>query len=650
MKKTNKLARMALVIAVNLLALALIVYLEKIFVQPRVLTSQLPSWLQLIIRYAVYIGVLALADGFFVYRYFKNLLKTPVWRHIRPYLKWTLIAPAFMLLEVFMDLLQPQFMSKIIDVGVKNGDTHYIVTRCIIMCLVALFGVVGGVGNMIFSTRASFGFAKDLRSDVYRKIQSFSFANIDNFKTGSLVTRTTNDITQIQNAFSSCIRMLIRAPFLFLGGVVMVFAISPRLSLVVVAAIPLLAVFIVVLLTKGRPLFMSMQQKMDRVNTVMQENLAGIRVIKAFGRSEYEKQKFKTANDDLCNSSMRAMRMISFSFPLINLIMNITMILMYVFGGQMVFRGELEPGQIMAFSNYVIQILSSLTMSSFMLMFLSRAGVSIRRVREVLDTLPDVSDGKNETARVTRGRVEFKDVSFRYPNSSGDPVLKHITFSAEPGQTVAILGATGSGKSSLVNLIPRLYDVTEGELLVDGVNVKDYKLPMLRGSIGVALQESVLFTGTIDENLHWGDDSASPEQIAQAADIAQAAPFISRLQDGYETKLGQRGVNLSGGQKQRLCIARALVKKPRILILDDSTSAVDLSTEAKIQAGLREVFGDMTVFIIAQRISSVMDADRILVIDNGEIIDSGTHNELKTRCEVYREIVVSQLGEEAASA
>ena len=571
-------------------------------------------------------------------------------KYIRPYLLWTLLSPAFMLLEVFMDLLQPQLMSRIIDVGVKNSDTAYIVRTCIIMGLVALTGVVGGVGNMIFSTKASYGFAKDLRSDVYRKIQSFSFANIDNFKTGSLVTRTTNDITQIQNAFSTCIRMLIRSPFLFIGGIVMVCTISWDLALVVICAIPVLALFVWFLLTKGRPLFMGMQQKMDRVNTVMQENLAGIRVIKAFGRSDFEKQKFKTANDDLCNASLKAMRMMSLSFPAINLIMNVTMILMYTFGGKMVFNGALKPGQIMAFSNYVMQILFSLTMSSFMLMFLSRAGVSVKRVNEVLNTQPDVSDGTNRDAQVTQGMVEFKDVSFRYPNSGGDPVLRHISFTAAPGETVAILGATGSGKSTLVNLIPRLYDVSEGEILVDGINVKEYELNALRGGIGVALQESVLFTGTIDENLHWGDDSASDAVIKEAAEIAQAAPFVSRLTDGYETALGQRGVNLSGGQKQRLCIARALVKHPRILILDDSTSAVDLSTEAKIQTGLREVFGDMTVFIIAQRISSVMDADRILLLDNGEIIDTGTHNELKQRCAIYREIVSSQLGEEALKA
>ena len=571
-----------------------------------------------------------------------------LFKYLKPYLGLTIIAPIFMLLEVAMDLLQPTLMSKIIDVGVKNSDKPYIVRMCVLMCGCALLGIIGGAGNMYFSTKAGYGFARDLRSAVYRKIQSFSFANIDAFKTGSLVTRTTNDVTQIQNAFTSCIRMLVRSPFLCIGGVVMVLTLNARLSLVVLAAIPFLTAMIVVLLHYGRPLFMAMQEKLDRVNTVMQENLAGIRVIKAFARADYEKKKFKTVNDDLCESSMKAMRLLSLSFPLINLIMNATMILMYLFGGKMVFSGELEPGEVMAFSNYITQILMSLTMSSFTLMFLSRAGVSLQRVNEVLDTLPDVSDGTDKSAIVEDGGVEFDHVSFRYPGQSGEPVLKDINFTAKPGETVAILGSTGSGKSTLISLIPRLYDATEGAVRVDGRDVKTYSLRSLRSAIGVALQESVLFTGTINENLHWGDNNATDAQIAEASEIAQASPFVSTLEDGYETALGQRGVNLSGGQKQRLCIARALVKHPKILILDDSTSAVDLATEARIQEGLRKTFGGMTVFIIAQRISSVMDADKILVMDNGRIIDIGKHEELKKRCEVYREIVVSQLGEEAA--
>ena len=572
-----------------------------------------------------------------------------LFKYLKPYMLPTLLAPLFMLLEVAMDLMQPALMSRVIDVGVANADKAYIVRTCVLMFVCALLGVIGGLGNMYFSTRAGYGFARDLRSDLYRRIQSFSFSDIDRFKTGSLVTRTTNDVTQIQNAFTTCIRMLVRAPFLCIGGVVMVLVLNAKLSLVVLAAIPFLAAMIVFLLKRGRPLFTSMQEKLDRVNTVMQENLSGIRVVKAFARADHEKAKFKVANDDLCDSTMRAMMMMSMAFPLINLIMNATMILMYAFGGSMVFHGELTPGEIMAFSNYIMQILMSLTMSSFMLMFLSRAGVSIRRVLEVLNTQSDIVDGPDAEAAVTRGEVEFDHVSFAYPGQSGN-VLSDISFTARAGETVAILGSTGSGKSTLISLIPRLYDVSEGSVKIDGKDVRAYHLNTLRGAIGVALQESVLFTGTIEENLRWGDENASPEAIRHAAAIAQADPFVEKLADGYQTELGQRGVNLSGGQKQRLCIARALARHPRILILDDSTSAVDLATEAEIQKGLRGAFGDMTVFIIAQRISSVMDADRILVMENGRVIDSGRHEELKKRCEVYREIVVSQLGEEAARA
>ena len=560
---------------------------------------------------------------------------------------FTILAPLFMLLEVAMDLAQPMLMSRIIDVGVKNGDKAYIVWMSIGMCLCALIGIVGGVGNMYFSTKAGYGFARDLRSAVYRKIQSFSFANVDNFKTGSLITRTTNDVTQIQNAFTSCIRMLVRSPFLCIGGIVSVLMISPKLSLVVLTAVPFLVILIVFLLNKGRKLFSSMQKKLDRVNTVMQESLSGIRVIKAFARSEHENNKFRNANGDLTEASMKAMRMMSYAFPMVGFIMNVTMILMYLFGGKMVFTCQLQPGEIMAFSNYITQILMSLTMSSFTLMFLSRAGVSFRRVNEVLDTKSDIYDGGNTDLKIKKGEVEFRNVSFSYPGQAGDPVLGNISFTAKPGETVAILGATGSGKSTLINLIPRLYDVTKGSVLIDGVDVRDYTLDNLREGIGYALQENVLFTGTIEENLRWGDEDASSEKIAKVADIAQADSFVEKLPDRYETVLGQRGVNLSGGQKQRLCIARALMKDPKILILDDSTSAVDLTTEAKIQTALRNVFSEMTVFIVAQRISSVMDADKILVMENGSIIDSGAHNELISRCSVYREIVSSQLGEEA---
>ncbi|MBE5767413.1 MAG: ABC transporter ATP-binding protein [Clostridiales bacterium] len=569
-----------------------------------------------------------------------------LFKYLRPYLLFTIIAPLFMIVEVWMDILSPMFMSSIIDEGIAAGDMNHILWTSLKMIGVALIGVAGGVGNMYFSTKAGYGFAKNLRAAVYEKIQAFSFANVDEFKTGSLITRTTNDVAQIQNAFTTCIRMLVRSPFLCIGGVIAVLGISPKLSLVVFCAMPFIGLVVFFALKKAFPRFKGMQEKLDRVNVVMQENLAGVRVIKAFGRSEYEKKRFCEANNDLTETSMRAMRLMSIGHPLIGLVMNITMVCMYWIGGQMVFEGTLSPGNIMAFANYITQILMALTSSSFMLIFISRAQVSFVRVNEVLDTKIDIVDGRDTNAKVEEGCVEFKNVYFRYPGDSGD-ALKDISFSAKAGETVAILGATGSGKSSLVHLIPRLYDVRQGQVLVDGKDVRSYTLENLRGSIGVALQESVLFTGSIDENLHWGDENAEDDFIRRAADVAQAAPFVEAMEEGYNTELGQRGVNLSGGQKQRLCIARALIKKPKILILDDSTSAVDLATEAKIQTGLREMMGHLTVFIIAQRISSVRDADKIIVLDEGRIVDIGKHNELINRCEIYREIAESQLGKGA---
>ncbi len=573
----------------------------------------------------------------------KNLFK-----YLKPYMLFTVLAPLFMIGEVIADLMQPTYMSSIINEGIAAGDLTYIRVTCIKMIAVAVLGVLGGLGNMYFSTKAAFGFAKDLRQALYEKVQSYSFANIDKFKTGSLVTRITNDVTQIQHAFTSCIRMLVRSPFLCIGGVIAVAGISMKLAGIVFITLPILFAAIMIIMKKAHPLFMKVQEKLDKVNVVMQENLAGVRVIKAFGRSGYEKKRFGEANDDMTNLNIKASYVMSISFPIFNLIMNFCMIAVYWFGGEMVFAGELGTGDIMAFSNYVMQILMSLTSSSFMFLFLSRAGVSIQRVNEVLNTKSDIADGPYKEATVTEGSVEFRDVAFRYPGQAGDNVLNHISFKANPGETVAILGSTGSGKSSLISLIPRLYDATGGSVLVDSRDVREYTLDNLRHGIGIALQDSVLFTGTIDENLRWGDEDAEQEYLERCAQVAQASEFIGKTADGYETVLGQGGVNLSGGQKQRLCIARALVKKPKILILDDSTSAVDLTTEAEIQKGLREIMGHITVFIIAQRISSVMDADKIIVMDNGAIADIGTHDELKVRCDVYREIVISQLGKEAA--
>ncbi len=573
-----------------------------------------------------------------------------LYRFLKPYMKWTLLAPLFMVGEVIMDLLQPKLMSAIIDQGVAAGDTHMIIMTCLKMLLAALVGIVGGCGNAYFATKASYGFAKEMRSALYEKVQRFSFANIDQFKTGSLVTRLTNDVTQVQNAFTSIIRMLVRSPLLFIGGVVMAFTISPRLSLVVLAAIPVLAAIIYFIVTRAFPMFRVAQEKLDRTNVVMQENLAGVRVIKAFGRAGYEEERFAVANDELMNINRKAQKLMAMSFPMVNLVMNFALLAVYLWGGHMVIDGGfgLESGDIMAFASYITQILMSLTMSSMMLLFVSRAKVSVDRINEVLDAELDIADKEDSDLSVTQGRVEFDHVTFSYPGQSGEPVLRDISFTAEPGSTIALLGSTGSGKTSLISLIPRLYDVTGGRVLVDGHDVRDYTLDALRHGIGVALQESVLFTGSIAENLRWGNEDATDEEVRQMASIAQADDFIQKTENGYDTWLGQKGVNLSGGQKQRMCIARALVKRPKILILDDSTSAVDLATEAEIQKNLREVMGHCTVFIIAQRISSVMDADQILVMEEGRIVDAGTHEELSARCQVYQEIVSSQLGKETA--
>lgn len=561
--------------------------------------------------------------------------------YLRPYLAFTIIAPLFMLLEVWMDILSPLYMSSIINDGVAVGDTQHIIYTSVKMVAVAIIGVIGGVGNMYFSTKAGYGFAKELRAAVYRKIQSFSFANIDQFKTGSLVTRTTNDIAQIQNAFTTCIRMLVRAPFLCIGGVAAILAISPRLSLVVLVGMVVMGLLVFVMMKYAMPMFKRMQDKLDNVNVVMQENLAGIRVIKAFGRSEYEKKRFNAANDELANTSMRAMRLMSLSFPLVSLIMNVIMVMMYWFGGMFVFDGAMRAGDIMAFSNYITQILMALTQSSIMLVFVSRAQVSFARVNEVLNTSVDIADGPDASATVEKGSVEFRNVSFRYPGDSAN-VLMDISFSAAPGETVAILGSTGAGKSTLVNLIPRLYDATEGSVKVFGADVKQYRLRELRGRIGVAPQRAALFRGTIRENLQWGKPGATDEEITRALTVAQAADFVFASPEGLDRHIEQGGRNLSGGQRQRLTIARALVGEPDILILDDSASALDYATDARLRRAIRESTRDMTVFIVSQRVSSIRQADAILVLDDAHLAGVGTHEALMRDCAVYREIALSQ--------
>lgn len=553
-----------------------------------------------------------------------------------------------MFLEVAMDLMQPTLMASIIDKGVMTGDTALIFRTGGLMLLVAFIGTIGGMGCTYFSSIASLGFGTDLRRDLYKKVQSFSFTNLDEFQPASLITRLTNDVTQVQFIVMFMLRMLVRAPLSCIGGVIMAVTINARLAAILTVSLPILLVSVILIIQKGFPLFGLVQKRLDAVNAVMQENLAGVRVAKAFVRSDYEKARFKKANDSLTDTAMKAGWVMGATNPIMILVMNATIIAVLWFGGIRVDTGEMQVGQVMAFINYITQILFSMMMVAFFIMNISRAKASADRIKEVMNTEVDIADQpQSSDVPISSGRVSFEGVSFRYKGAGGSPVLENVTFTAEPGETIAILGSTGSGKSTLVNLIPRFYDVTEGRITIDGRDIRDIRLETLRSSIGMVLQESILFSGTIRENIAWGNSQAGDDEITAAAQAAQAHEFIARFPDGYGTFLGQRGVNLSGGQKQRLAIARALIKKPKILIMDDSTSAVDMGTEAKLQAAMKSLIAESTCFIIAQRISTVLDADRIMVLEDGHIAGIGTHAELIASCGVYQDIYRSQLGKEA---
>jgi len=550
-----------------------------------------------------------------------------------------------MFIEVIMDLLQPTLLSRIVDNGINAGNIDYIIKTGIIMISVAFIGGLGGFGCIISSTITSQNFATDLRSDLFKKIQSFSFSNLDKFKTGSLITRLTNDVTQVQNIVLMSLRIMVRAPLLFIGGIIMAMSINLKLTLILIISIPILIISVSLIIKKGFPLFTLVQEKIDRVNTVMRENLAGIRVVKAFVREEKEKARFHNANLELTETMINASKLISSTMPVMMLIMNLSIVAVLWFGGLQINAGAMKEGQLIAFINYLTQILFSLLMIAFILMMVSRAKISAERIIEVLETEVDIKDA--ETARdieITRGEVIFENVSFQYTGAKGDAVLKNISFKAESGQTVAILGGTGSGKTTLVSLIPRLYDVSSGRILIDHQDIRNYKLNALRKGIGVVLQKSVLFSGTIRDNLKWGNKNVSDEKMIAACKAACAHDFIMSFPEQYDTLLGQGGVNLSGGQKQRLSIARALIKEPKILILDDSTSAVDMETESKIQKALKEMKGT-TIFIIAQRISSVMNADKIIVLEDGEIVAEGRHEELLKTSPIYQDIYHSQIRE-----
>ena len=564
-----------------------------------------------------------------------------------PYKSAFICGPILMLTEVAGEIALPKMMSLIINNGVANRDTSYIIQMGIVMILTALVMAAGGIGAAYFAAKASICFTTDLRRDVFAKVQQFSFKNIDDFSTGSLVTRLTNDIQQMQNVIMMALRMMLRAPGMLLGALVMAFVMNAKLALVILVVIPLLTIAIAVILKTAFPRFQVMQESIDKLNSGIQEALTNVRVIKSFVREDHEEEKFAANNSNLMDKSLKAMNVVITTMPVMMLAMNITTLAVVWYGGNMIIGGAMQVGDLMAFTTYIVQILMSLMMLSMVFLQSSRAMASAKRVNEVMDTKIDLTDDHagEKDAKVTKGKIEFQDVSFRYGEEDG-MVLEHITFTANPGETIGIIGSTGSGKTSLVQLIPRLYDATCGRVLVDGIDVKDYSLEHLRDGVGMVLQKNVLFSGTIEENLRWGNENASEEEIRKTVDSAQADGFVTSFPQGYKTEMGQGGVNVSGGQKQRLCIARALLKKPKILILDDSTSAVDTATEAKIQECFKTSLKDTTKLIIAQRIGSVENADRILVLDDGKIEAMGTHQELLKNSAAYQEIYYSQRDKE----
>ena len=570
-------------------------------------------------------------------------------KYITPYLGAFLMGPLMMLREVAGEVALPKLMSLIINNGVAGRDTGYILKTGLLMAAVVVCMAVGGILGSYFAAKASINFTTDLRRDVFKKVQQFSFANIDSFSTGSLVTRLTNDIQQVQNVLTMGLKMALRAPGMFVGALFMAFMMNGRLAAILLVVIPLLSLAIGLILKTAFPRFEAMQKKLDRLNSGIQESLTNVRVVKSFVREDFEIGKFSGLNQDLRDSGMRALKIVIATMPVMMFAMNVTTLAVVWYGGNLIIGGSMPVGDLTAFTTYIVQILMSLMMLSMVFLQSSRARASLKRITEVLDTVVDLNDDQaaRKELRVEKGSVEFKDVSFGY-GKGGDRVLEHISFKAEPGQTIGIIGATGSGKTSLVQLIPRLYDVTEGAVLVDGVDVRDYSLKNLRNGVGMVLQKNVLFSGTIEENLRWGDEDASREELVKAAVNAQADGFVTAFKNGYHTEIGQGGAGVSGGQKQRLCIARALLKKPKILILDDSTSAVDTATEAAIRESFKNELKDTTRIIIAQRISSVQDADRILVLDDGKIIGSGTHEGLLRTCRAYEEIYATTNGENRA--
>ena len=584
------------------------------------------------------------------------------YKYVKPYLPWFIIGPLLMIVEVIGEVMLPKLLAYIIDFGVKHTmeeapawltslysllhtDSALVVALAVGMVLTAVLMMIGGVGGAYFGSKASVNFAADLRADIYRKVQTFSFSNIDKFNTGSLVTRLTNDVTQMQNFVNTLLRMALRSPGMLIGAMIMAISLNSRLALVLAVVIPCMLVVIFFFIRFGFPRFSAMQEKVDGLNANVQENITNARVVKSFVREEHESARFAETNADLKRAGRRAMMIMICMSPLMSFFMNVAVLTVLWFGGNMVLDGQMLVGDLNSFVTYITQILSSLMMVTMLFMQASRAMASGRRIKEVMNEEVDISDlaAAYPDLRVERGEIEFRGVSFRYYKHSEGKVLDDVSLKIPAGSTVGIIGSTGSGKTTLVSMIPRLYDADEGEVLVDGVNVRDYSLYHLREGVGMVLQKNVLFSGTIEDNLRWGDGEADLHTIRAAAESAQADGFVMGFKNEYQSDLGQGGTNVSGGQKQRLCIARALLKKPRILILDDSTSAVDTATEARIRETFRGSLKHATKIIIAQRITSVMEADQIIVINEGRITGVGTHESLLASNVEYKEIYDSQM-------
>ena len=578
-----------------------------------------------------------------------------VLRYLKPYWLFALLCPLAMILEVSMDLLQPTLMSDIVDNGIlgdaaADENLRYVLITGLKMLVFSLIGCFGGIASAAFGTAAAQKMGNDLRKDAFAKVMHMSFQQTDKFTTGSLVTRLTNDITAIQEFVAMSLRMFVRTGMQFIGGIAVILTLNVNFGIVLVISLPVQLIAVAIIMKKASPLFSIVQSRLDKVNSVVQENVSGARVVKAFTREEYEINRFDNANTDLMTTNLKVQKLLATLNPILMIIMNASVIAIIMIGGFHVEAKAMQVGEVMAAVTYITQILMSVMMVGMMFQQVSRSAASMKRVNEVLSTNPVISDGNKSADSDNSGTVEFRNVGFSYPGSSGKPVLSGIDLKVGKGQMIAILGSTGCGKTSLVNLVPRFYDATNGDVLVDGVNVKDYDVDTLRSKIGVVLQKSELFSGTVAENIRWGCETATDEEVKTAAKIAQAEEFIDGFNDGYDTMISEKGASLSGGQKQRMAIARAIIKKPEILIFDDSTSALDLSTEAKLHKALRENLSGVTVIMIAQRIASVMRADKIAVLENGSICAFGTHKELMESSSVYRDIYYSQMkqGEEEA--